>query len=232
MKRTILTMTFAAGMLLSASAQHDVMVQEGRKWISEVEIMSEGTYICTEEIKGDTLINDVSYKKMYEDGKYECAIRQEGKKVFALFPNLEEILVYDFALNAGEEYNVSNDQQIKVVETDTIDVYGKRYKRQAIGYEEYIVEGIGCKYGPVNILQLDVISPRTQNVRECYDGDELIFTNKDFGKPSIAGIDEVSSSSAIASPKVYSSDGKELDGLTKGLNIVKSADGKTVKVIR
>ena len=48
----------------------------------------------------------------------------------------------------------------------------------------------------------------------------------------ITGIDEVSSSSASVSPKVYSADGKELDGLTKGLNIVKSADGKTVKVIR
>ena len=30
----------------------------------------------------------------------------------------------------------------------------------------------------------------------------------------------------------FGNDGKELDGLTKGLNIVKSADGKTVKVMR
>ena len=61
------------------------------------------------------------------------------------------------------------------------------------------------------------------------------FENGEFTKLEYDvanGIDEVSSSSAIASPKVYSSDGKELDGLTKGLNIVKSADGKTVKVIR
>jgi hypothetical protein len=60
----------------------------------------------------------------------------------------------------------------------------------------------------------------------------MLITASDFYKPSIAGIGEVSSSSAIASPKVYSADGKELDGLAKGLNIVKSADGKTVKVIR
>ncbi|MBO5612345.1 MAG: hypothetical protein J5918_07085 [Prevotella sp.] len=61
------------------------------------------------------------------------------------------------------------------------------------------------------------------------------FENGEFTKLEYEvanGIDEVSSSSAIASPKVYSSDGKELDGLAKGLNIVKSADGKTVKVIR
>ena len=46
------------------------------------------------------------------------------------------------------------------------------------------------------------------------------------------GIDEVSSSSANNALKVYSADGKELGGLTKGLNIVKSADGKTVKVVK
>ena len=232
------TKIFLASLLslisISTSAQHDVMVQEGRKWISEVEIMSEGTYICTEEIKGDTLINDVSYKKMYKDDKYECAIRQEGKKVFALFPNLEESLLYDFALNGGEEYIYSIDQQIKIIETDTIEVYGKKYKRQAIdfGYGEYIVDGIGCKYGPVNILQFYIISPRRQIVRECYDGDELIFTDKDFIKPSITGIGKVSSSSASASSKVYSADGKQLDRLAKGLNIIKSADGKTVKVMK
>ena len=61
------------------------------------------------------------------------------------------------------------------------------------------------------------------------------FENGEFTKLEYEvanGINEVSSSSASTSSKVYSADAKELDGLAKGLNIIKSTDGKTVKVIK
>ena len=66
----------------------------------------------------------------------------------------------------------------------------------------------------------------------CEQNGEMLITASDYRKPSITGIGKVSSSSASTSSKVYSADGKQLDRPEKGLNIIKSADGKTVKVMK
>ena len=220
-------------------SQENIMVVEGRKWVSCVLTMNgDNSWINrVEEIRGDTVINGKEYKKFYEDGVYNRALRENDRKVYEVIPGREEQIIYDFSDNSDVvPLSVLGDDPVQVLEIDTINVFGRDFARYRLQFydniSDYLVEGIGCQYGPFNLVQNIVISSNVQYVRECYDGDELIFTDKDFGKPSIAGIDEVSSSSANASPKVYSADGKELDGLTKGLNIVKSADGKTVKVIR
>ena len=91
------------------------------------------------------------------------------------------------------------------------------------------IEGIGGQFN------LEIPFPNVGNTVtfvSCEQNGEILITASDYRKPSITGIGKVSSSSASASSKVYSADGKQLDRLAKGLNIIKSADGKTVKVMK
>ena len=84
-----------------------------------------------------------------------------------------------------------------------------------------LVEGIGCINSPGMLLSwLNFKVDYSNNITNL-----LLFRKKDTTNiknlHSIQGED-----------KIFDIQGKELDGLTKGLNIVKSADGKTMKVIR
>ena len=71
---------------------------------------------CTFTMCGDTLVNDMDYKKVicqfeeyYGDGEqhYYCAIREENYQVFIIEKEeTEEKLIYDFS-NPGEQYTLT-----------------------------------------------------------------------------------------------------------------------------
>lgn len=127
-------------------------------------------FTLKEAMYGDTVINNLSYKKIYMSGDYNfnisnsiyrCAIREENKIVYANYGGIEAIL-YDFNLNIGDtirlnEYgNASFSlQPFKVEDIDSISIYGKyhkrwKFKQYQAHLEEYWLEGIGSTFGLLN----------------------------------------------------------------------------------
>jgi len=107
-------------------------------------------------LMGDTLINDLTYKKLYyhdsipdftpEKLKYVAALREsiEDRKVWMIFRNMDsEKLLYDFSLLPGDkslittlflffDYELSDffvEQEIEILSVDEIDINGDLRKR-------------------------------------------------------------------------------------------------------
>ncbi len=140
-----------------------------------------GTYYAIDSVKffsnGDTLINDVTFKKLMYSGYtssqivertyisgYYGAIRNDTLKKQVYFISSDYNLnykgtgnlLYDFDLNIGDslQINCILDEKDKISLIDSIiycNQYHKRYNTPS-GY--YIIEGIGSKNGllPVNCL--------------------------------------------------------------------------------
>ena len=188
---------------LNVSAQKNSFVQEGKRWIYEKYDIynTHETEMVTYSIKGDTLINEVGFKKVYLNDEYHGAIRQDkGKVFFCVEGKTEDFLIYDFDAEKGDIRLLEEDLDFIVVSVDTIDVNGTKYKRLGLNYyvgdKEYderypeiqIVEGIGTSGNPFFITEFIVMTTTWKKLREVYINDELIFKGTDFYKPSIAGI--------------------------------------------
>ena len=126
MKRILFYILFLA-LACIAKAQEDYQpfVVEGKTWIVPITIPGMFAYMadatCT--MRGDTVISNQTYKKVYTDylngfadavaihshteknGGYLCAIRESGKKVY-LIPRekTESYLMYDFTLEKGNVF--------------------------------------------------------------------------------------------------------------------------------
>lgn len=138
-------------------------------------------------MEGDTIINNLTYKKIYQDyapsfnlnnAYYRGAIRETNKKIFMItyFNNFETIL-YDFNLNVGDTaktitfYGVQH--KFKVDSIDYVIINGqshKRWKFNASGLHsnEYWIEGIGSSFG--------LLYPLFNATDNCYT---LLCTSQD-----------------------------------------------------
>ena len=106
-------------------------------------------------VKGDTLIGDKSYKRIVDvaTGNFEYAMREEEKKVFCVYPNNAETLLYDFGLNVGDSFyssdNPNPSTQATVVAVDTIVVGNRAFRVLDVRlngddyWTNWWVEGIG-----------------------------------------------------------------------------------------
>ena len=120
---------------------------------------------------GDIIVADKHYSRLYDYEKDEfmdVALREEGKRVYALYDGeQEERLLYDFGLQVGESVDVGQHGKshlVTVVDADTIylraggnDCYARRLRIsdetiQQSGYSQpaYWVEGIGSDLGPLH----------------------------------------------------------------------------------
>ncbi len=119
-------------------------------------------------IKGDTLINEILYNKIYsiiddtvlsqEHMTYYAALREnESKQIFIKIQDWdEEILIYDFSLNIGDSMPHSEYPEgdlhwgCRVTDIDTIEMHDnqfrKRFKIEGGGLD-YWIEGIGSVRG-------------------------------------------------------------------------------------
>ena len=233
MRKLLLLMTTLFSLAANSQEIYESFLQDGKVWtFSDDNYWIDKHEKFTMFIQGDTIIDGNACKKVYRNdlNNYQYALSEDSKAIYIYFNGREKEMLYDFNKEVGDKFSADYDEEIIGV-IDTVKV-GERFFRRFISenVEKIVwIEGIGGQFN------LEIPFPNVGNTVtfvSCEQDGEMLITASDFYKPSIAGIGEVSSSSAIASPKVYSSDGKELDGLTKGLNIVKSADGKTVKVIR
>ena len=146
------------------------MVVEGKTWTVLIvhDNSSFSSDICTYYLQGDTMINDITYKKFYEqcNGTVKCmaALREEDKKVYIIVPNPysssnAESCLYDFGLKAGR---VNFDSIDFVVTTEYKDYCKKPLltlsltSDDAIYYNEVRgtwIEGVGSIYAPFVIFR-------------------------------------------------------------------------------
>ena len=122
-------------------------------------------------ITGDTLINNLYFKKLYETGiqyenpmgpTYTCnttvyhfhniyvgAIRNDSEKVYFLLAGSNaELLLYDFALNVGDtvpgKYNIN---KVSIQSIDSVLINGFFHKRFNLDNGHWNIEGIGSDIG-------------------------------------------------------------------------------------
>jgi hypothetical protein len=180
-------------------------VKEGKTWNT---LYLDHT--CVYTFKGDTIIDDNLYYKMYRDGIYVYAARQQGMKVyrrdFRRYDNGtsvygdkdKEELAINFGLKEGDDFEAGNGLILKVGKVDTVTANGINYRRLQILYNSDInneyceaatwVDGIGVDDEPLNPLAGIVIDGGYIPV-SCYDNGVKIFSWNDFSSP--AGTDGI-----------------------------------------
>ena len=187
--------------------------KEGKKWnyiqldVSADPIEQPYSY----EVRGDTVVSEMSYKKVYyhKNGVELLAfmIREEGKKVFKLYPDKEESLFFDFERDdVGQVHSWTSwdglyitNWMISVIDTVVVNNnYFRRYcchqeyfdnEHESVldGQIDYWVEGIGdARYG-IEAKGLEIVTRlpgKTEYFVSCYENGECIFTADDFTRPA------------------------------------------------
>ena len=233
MRKFLLLLTTVFSLAANSQEIYESFLQEGKVWtFSDDNYWTDKHEKFTMFIQGDTIIDGNACKKVYRNdlNHYQYALSEEYKAIYIYFNGKEKEMLYDFNKKVGDKFSADHDEDV-IAAIDTVKV-GERFFRRFISenMEQIVwIEGIGGQFN------LEIPFPNVGNTVtfvSCEQNGEILITASDYRKPSIAGIGKVSSSSASVSSKVYSADGKQLDRLEKGLNIIKSADGKTVKVMK
>ena len=166
-------------------AEYVPFVVEGKTWDLMVKYQwLEGVeYIRRCELKGDTTINGIIYKKYYEDGTYGGAVREMGKKIF-IFNGSQEYLGYDFNLKKDDCIYI-NENCIVVVD-DSIVSCGRKLKRlglyresDALRQANYWIEGVGSLGGPQLPIYAGLNGGVLISLIRCYVGNQDIYHNKE-----------------------------------------------------
>ena len=139
------------------------LVREGTRWIYYFCYESwdyGGSYQCDDanyiyEFCGDTIVNQVLYKKLYKywfsdfghfkPERYKPAelLREEGHKVYQKWGNRERLL-YDFDCPTNAEPLLGYEEMMDFVPIDPIEVFGETYSGwSARGGYIKIIEGVG-----------------------------------------------------------------------------------------
>ena len=144
-------------------------------------------------LRGDTIMNDVAYKKLYLDDRFVSGLREEDGRVYERYwEDVPEQLIFDFYLQPGEIFKDEVDDmfQMEVKQVREVDVDGKSRKCMDMwahmegmeivdGLVDYWIEGIGCMNGPHFPFWWEAIDSPSL-LLSCYDGDECIFTIEDL----------------------------------------------------
>lgn len=163
MKKTII---ITGLFLLINAAFCQSFVQDNKVW-NVVSCMSfSGCSTTTYKLSGDTTINQIQYKKLYESSEEVIinwnlcgTMRENEDKVF--YYNFEtESLLYDFSLNIGDHFSseIYANNELWQVDLDLMDIdtvllmngeSRRRFMFSGSGPQEYWIEGIGSLYGPI-----------------------------------------------------------------------------------
>jgi hypothetical protein len=181
-----LVLLFGAAFGLQAQVYEYVpLVNEDVVWSYYINntMINEVTYLQL-WINGDTVINEVAYKKVYsgcyhqpESKRYNAAVREENKKVYTYDSYLaRKELIYDFGLEVGGILNEGYSDN-EVLQIDTIEVDGKLRRRFVTSqHTAPIVEGIGIlEYNVFYCPNNGVIPEEILKLNYQKRGDEVIF---------------------------------------------------------
>lgn len=177
--------------------------EEGKSWVvTYMTRENSSSYKRTYIINGDTIIGGILYKKLFEKDSdlYLYAIREEGKKVYAISstdmygnPNTEEILWYDFYVSEGDKIETKK-SWLYVTGTDYVYINGLKRRRIHI-YQTYKnhpdeyngsgvwVEGIGSDLGPISPYSWGLDKGANSSMDECSIEGKELFKSNDFNAP-------------------------------------------------
>lgn len=200
MRKIFLLLIFLAIRLVTY-AQTDHVYQpfliDGKVWnTTHYSFENEYSRQMCHVIKGDTVIGNKSYKKLFEGGSYVSALREEGHRVYSIAsvdmygkPNTKENLWYDFNLGVGDSM-ISESSIIYVQKVDCILARGVIRKRfhmyeahkkwpEEYNFKGFWVEGIGSSFGPTRPYGWGKDGGTTL-MDDCFEGGVVIFSKEDF----------------------------------------------------
>lgn len=223
------------------------LVEEGRVWrlaslfpAEEPEPGTEGPYLyrdfkgrpCTGYpyeliIKGDTVLNGQSYKKLVrtDSQKFVSGLRQEGNRVYEYITTTEE-LIFDFDLHEGDLYTSKTDHLTKMrvghvwsirvngIERRVLAMWaaGENVVEDDSSLVDYWIEGVGCMNGPHFPLWWSATG-MSSLLLECRQDVQPIITSEDIAESIISSVDAVSQSVPITSNSVsYDLQGRHHSG--------------------
>ena len=146
-------------------------------------------------LKGDTIMDGATYKKLFLDDMFVSGLREEDGRVYERYwEDVPEQLIFDFYLQSGDIFKDEVDDmfQMEVKQVRDVDVDGKSRKCMDMwahmegmeivdGLVDYWIEGIGCMNGPHFPFWWEAISSSSL-LLSCYDGDECIYSTEDINQ--------------------------------------------------
>ena len=188
MKKLFIILFFCSPLFQAQSQDYIPFVEEGKVWNIEKVSTWVGWpdygVVRTEkcELKGDTVIGGVTYKKYYEEGVYRGAMREENKKVYVQYKSSnQEVLLYDFGLKEGERFTSSHDEEYVFTSEDYVEFDNKELRRMKLVNVNdsrdvsYWIEGIGALAGPTTPFYYGMTGGEDISIASCYVGDQCIY---------------------------------------------------------
>lgn len=164
------------------------------------------------EIDDNSDAATVVFSKM-DDGTYQFVLQQFS---------FGELVIGDVTITKG--LNAEEKDGTIVLTTDNVEApVTNSYMADMLGGKVLITMNATIKEGKM-VAELS-------NIHVNLSGTEMDVTAKFESSSSTTGINSVSNASAKAS-RIYDLSGRELPAMQKGLNIVKMANGETVKIIK
>ena len=164
------------------------------------------------EIGDDSDAATVVFSKM-DDGTYQFVLQQFS---------FGELVIGDVTITKG--LNAEEKDGTMVLTTDNVEApVTNSEMAAALGGKVLITMKATIKEGKM-VAELS-------NIHVNLGGTEIDVTAKFESSSSTTGINSVSTASAQTS-RIYDLSGRELPAMQKGLNIVKMANGETVKIIK
>ena len=106
MKKFVLLSVFGLLMLQSAFCQNGILKMTSWTILTESYLDDDKCSVTSYEIKGDTTINDLKYKKLYCNDKFKGAVRETQDSLIYYYDdnvyNRQEYLLYDFSWKVGK----------------------------------------------------------------------------------------------------------------------------------
>jgi len=170
------------------------LVKDGAQWnIANYSFWSPGKVSYSLRIEGDTIIDNILYKKMfvsYDSLNTEWVeireyIREDSlKKVYLKTPVIDERIIYDFNLIEGDTLIDYGTCGVVVTDIDSIAIESgelrKRMKIEGVGglpyaTDDYWIEGIGSKFGLIHHMERHCVTDAYSDLLCHYIDDELIY---------------------------------------------------------
>lgn len=167
MKKFLLIMLGLLPLSCYMQAGNDNFVVEGKTWtIFSYSLLAEYRHTYQMQLKSDTVIDGLTYKKLYRYDKgtvtYEGAFREDGDKVYYKEEGRSEACFYDFGLNVGDSLAGYRDDfygDLTVISKESQEYCGQQRSTMVLGYdgnESYNIQwvsGVGSLSRPdINVV--------------------------------------------------------------------------------
>jgi hypothetical protein len=193
MKKSVLTIVFLVGMIISYSQNYNPFLQNIGWCLETYSGLGYGLTAYTNN--GDTTIGSLSYAKLYR-GNTLFLVREDTvlRKAWVILPDsLSETLLYDFYISLGSQISlnyVGYDPVLYTVDSfDSINTLLGLRKRIKLSTTDtvfnpdlYWIEGIGSSYGPVYLYDPTYATGQTGGEGHC-----LICAYQEIGVQSYSG---------------------------------------------